>query len=337
MTVPLTPAAVAPDSIELVVIINSCNRLALLSQALPSICQALQAVACRAAIVVFDAGSSDGSVEFVRTTAAQCPSLEILCLCPPAEADRSFSAGCNAAVQAAGDRFPNLQYCFFFETDNLLVNAYALPLAIQLLEQQPSLAAVGFTAERCDGSKVVSGTRFPSLVAFLIGQQVAKRLGLDQFQITDWQSWGAVRWGLSEVMFTSPLLVRYRVWKATNGMDAARFPFSDCDNDWCWTVYKQGWKTAVLDLPGVIHDNRSQASSWSANRVLDFHRARLRLLQKHRWGPIQWLKPLLLLRHSLEWLLLSLQTLWADQARASLRQRWLLIKTVLHNYEHLSS
>lgn len=323
------------DTIQLAVIINSFNRAQLLNEALPSIIQALELTSIQSAIVVFDAGSTDGSVELVKSIATQTPALNIVCLCPPEASDRSFSAGCNAAVEFASHSFPNLRYCFFFETDNLIHNSAALPLAIQLLDQEADLAAVGFTIEQCDGTKAGFGSRFPSPFSFLVGQQLSHRLGLDQMRISKWQSLAEERWGISEIVFTSPLLVRYAAWKATNGMDSTHFPYSDSDNDWCWNAYEQGWKMAVLDVPGVIHDNRLQTSSWSANRVLDFHRARLHLLTKHWHGPIGWLKPLLLIRHGLELLMLWMRTLRSEQAQKSLSQRWILIKTVFNNYEHL--
>jgi len=323
-----------PDRIQLAVIINSFNRVQLLNEALTSLIQTLHFAPIQSAIVIFDAGSTDGSVELVQTIASQTPDLNIICLCPSTNSDRSFSAGCNASVEFASRTFPDLKYCFFFETDNLIFNPTALSFAIQLLEQEPSLAAVGFTAEKCDGTKVVSGTSFPSLWAFLMGQQLAKRFGLDQLRITNWQPFGDVRWGLSDVMFTSPLLVRYAAWCATEGMDTATFPFSESDNDWCWRVHKQGWKIGVLDVPGVIHDNRTQSSTWSANRVLDFHRGRFYLLKKHRFAGIDWLKPLLFIRHTLEFLWLWIRALRSEQAQKSLSQRWILMKTIFNDYEH---
>jgi GT2 family glycosyltransferase len=323
------------DYVQLAVIINSFNRLKLLKQALPSIIQALEVVPIQSAIIVFDAGSTDGSAEFIQSVAAQTQNLSIVCLCPPADSDRSFSAGCNAAVEFASQTFKNLKYCFFFETDNLIRNNAALPLAIQLLNQETDLAAVGFTVEKCDGTKAGFGSRFPSPFSFLVGQQLSYRLGLEKIHISKWRSLTEGRWGISEVVFTSPLLVRFTAWKATSGMDSTHFPYSDSDNDWCWTIYKQGWKTAVLDVPGVIHDNQLQTSSWSANRVLDFHRARLYLLKKHWHTGIDWLKPLLLVRHSFEFLLLWIRALRSEQAQNSLTQRWILIKTVFNNYGHL--
>ncbi len=322
-----------PLNIELAVIINSFNRLQLLREALPSIIKALQKISLQSAIIVFDAGSTDGSIEFVENFAQQVPTPLIICLSPSADLDRSFSAGCNFAIQYAAQNFPQLKWCFFFETDNLLANESALPLAIKLMEQEETLAAVGFTVERCDGQKTGFGSRFPTPLAFLLGQQLSQKLGLEQMQIHQWYSFAETRWGFSDIVFTSPLLVRYSAWQATDGMDSLTFPFSESDNDWCWRVYKQGWRSAVLDVPGVIHDNRTQSSAWSGERVVNFHQARLRLLLKHKGQWIGLLKYLLFIRHCLEFFVLLFRSVHSQQAKKSLQHRWILLNTVLKSYE----
>lgn len=64
-------------------------------------------------------------------------------------------------------------------------------------------------------------------------------------------------------------------------MNTANFPFSVSDSDWCWRIRKYGYHLEVIGVSRVIYDNRLCLSGWSANRVIDFHRARLRLLQLH--------------------------------------------------------
>ncbi|OUL19790.1 hypothetical protein BV378_31730 [Nostoc sp. RF31YmG] len=319
--------------IELVVIINSFNRLALLRDALPSLIQALKHTSLKSAVVVFDAGSTDGSVEFIEKFTHFNQEIEIICLCPSEDIERSFSAGCNFAVQYAAQKFPHLQWCFFFETDNFIKNELALSLAIKLIEQKPELAAVGFTVERHDSKKAGFGSRFPTLLSFVLGQQLSQKFGLERMDIKEWYPFAEVRWGISDIVFTSPLLVRYSAWNSTKGMDTSRFPYSDCDNDWCWMVYKKGWRVAILDIPGVIHDNKMQFSGWSANRVINFHQARFRLLLKHKGNLILWLKPVLFIRHLLELLLLALRAFNSEQAKNSIQQRWLMMKIVYKNYE----
>ncbi|MDJ0734439.1 MAG: glycosyltransferase [Nostocaceae cyanobacterium] len=318
---------------ELVVVINSFNRLSLLCDALPSIIQALKHISLKSAVIVFDAGSTDGSVNFIQEFAAQNQETEIICLCPSPNTDRSFSAGCNFAVQFASQKFPQLQWCLFYETDNFIKNELALPLALKLLEQEKKLAAVGFTVETHEGKKAGFGSRFPTPLSFLLGQQLSDKLGLERMNIQEWYSFLGVRWGISDIVFTSPLLVRYSAWKSTEGMDVTRFPYSDSDNDWCRMVYKKGWQVAVLDVPGIIHDNKMQTSPWSGNRVINFHQARFRFLLKHQVYWIGWLKPLLFIRHCLELLLLSLKAVHDQEAKKSIQKRLLMMKIVFSNYE----
>jgi GT2 family glycosyltransferase len=319
--------------IELAVIINSFNRLSLLRQALPSITQALELLTLKSVVIVFDAGSTDGSVEFIKNFSTHSQKPQIIYICASADMDRSFSAGCNFAVEFAAQRYPQIKWCLFFETDNLIVNELALPLAVKLLEQEEELAGVGFTVESCDGQKSPFGCRFPTPLAFCLGRQLSRRLRLEQTQINNWYSFDGVRWGVSDVVYTSPILLRYSAWQATGGMDAAKFPFSDCDVDWCWTVYKKGLHVAVLDIPGVIHDNRMQKSEWSANRAINFHRARLRLLLKHVGQWVALLKPILFIRHCLEVFLLTFGSLHFERAKKSLPQCKILINTVFNRYE----
>ena len=324
-----------PEKVEIAVIINSFNRYHLLSDALPSVVNALSQLTKRAVVVVFDAGSTDGSVEFVERYFSKCTSVLTHCLLPSFNIDRSFSSGCNEAAKFASQQYPSLKYCFFFETDNLITNNRALDLALQLLEQEQNLGAVGFTVEKYDHSRAGFGSRFPTLISFFIGQQLSNRLCLDNVKDLDWHDFQDTRWGVSDVVYTSPLLVRYQAWQATGGMDINRFLFSDCDTDWCWSAHKKGWRMAVLDVPGVIHDNRMYVSDWSANRVIDFHRARFRLLLKHRGQRLLLLIPLLWLRHCLEASLLIGRSLFSKGARQSFRQRLILLKTVFNSYELL--
>ncbi|WP_196358139.1 glycosyltransferase [Nodosilinea nodulosa] len=321
------------EIVEIVVVINSFNRCQLLSEALPSAVRALRQISNKAAIVVFDAGSTDGSIKFIQNYFSQTVDIETHCLIPSLEADRSFSAGCNEAIKFAGQKYPTLKYCFFFETDNLIINDRALILAIQLLEQEQDLGAVGFTVEQCNQRKTGFGSPFPTLLSFVIGQQLSNRLGLENTTSLQWQDFQGTRWGASDIVYTSPLLVRYHTWQVTGGMDQKKFPFSDCDSDWCWSARKQGWRVAVLDLPGVIHDNRMHASVWSGNRVIDFHRARFRLLAKHRGQRLIFLKPLLWVRHCLEAVLLIIKSCFSKRARKSFRHRLILLKTVFSSYE----
>lgn len=317
------------EFIELAVIINSFNRLELLHESLLSVVNSLNiSLPTKYAIVVFDAGSTDGSIEFIQEFANCNQTFPLILICPPSSTDRSFAAGCNFAIQQASASFPKLKWGFLFETDNFITNPNAISLGIKLLEKEDKLAGVGFTVKGAG-----FGATFPTPISFMLGQQISQYFGLGNPKIDNWYSIGESSWGYSDIVFTSPILIKHSVWQSTGGMDSNQFPFSDSDCDWCWTVYEKGWRLAIINTFGITHDNRKIASEWSSKRVLDYHRARLRLLVKHRGDWVLNLKLFLAIRHYLEFLILLLKSILSAQARNSLSSRMILIKTVLSNYE----
>jgi len=314
---------------QLAVIINSYNRCNLLKIALPAIEATLLNTAVESCIVIFEAGSDDGSSEFIEWY-SMSSKVDIFCVRAPAGIANTFSGGCNYAVERAAKLCPGLRWCFFYETDNFISNHDALSAAIDLMTSKKDLAAVGFTVEKTDGSKAGYGQKFPNLWSFIVGQHVSHALGILDPR-SEWRE-EAYKWAYCDIVYTSPLLVDYQAWKRTGGMDSVNFPFSDSDNDWCWRLKKIGLHCAVLDVTGVVHDNREQASSWSANRTINFHQARFSLLKKHKGSVVNAIKPLLALRHIAELLLLSGSVITKRKESRKLSARITLIKRVMLNY-----
>lgn len=319
--------------IELAVIINSFNRRDLLEKALGSLLPALRKTQAKAVVIVFDAGSTDGSREFIASKSLECADIPI-CLAKPEPPEAlSFADGCNQAISAALTAHPSVKWLFFYETDNLLPNRAALKEAISLLESEPRMAGAGFTVEKLTGEKAGYGCRFPGVLGFVLGQHLSARLLLDDMRLTNWKHTpSGCRWAACDVVYTSPLLIRAEAWRDAGPMDAELFPFTDSDLDLCWNFHRNGWSMAVLDLEGVIHDNDSTPSAWSGRRVLWFHQSRFRLLKKHRGAWIELLKPLLFARHLAEWLILAPRAVRAGPSRQSWQTRGLLLKKVLTGY-----
>jgi GT2 family glycosyltransferase len=321
----------APDRpIELVAVINSFNRRPLLEKALGSLTSALRNARFGSAIVVFDAGSKDGSVEFLRSWDLNAG--DNLVLVESATADASFSEGVNRGSAVALERFPECRWLFLFETDNWLQTVEPLNEATRLLEQEPHLAAVGFTVKRHSGDFCGYGMSFPTTLSLALGLNLSDRWNLDRPNDSAWKITNGFRWRLCDVVFTSPLLIRREAWLQTGGLDAAQFPFSETDVDWAWRCAESGWKTAVIASEQVVHDNLQQASSWSANRVIEFHRSRLRLLKRHRGKWIGLIKPLLFLRHCIESLLLTFRGTTDVVGASKLEKRKQMLRTVWNDY-----
>jgi GT2 family glycosyltransferase len=221
---------------------------------------------------------------------------------------------------------------FLFETDNWVQTAEPLSHAVQLLEEEPQLAAVGFTVKRHAGEFCGYGMSFPTAMSLALGLNLSARWNLDQPNNSPWRASNGFRWRMCDVVFTSPLLIRREAWLQTGGLDAERFPFSETDVDWAWRCAEAGWKTAVIASEQVVHDNLQQASAWSANRVIEFHRSRLRLLKRHRGEWIGLIKPILFLRHCIETLLLTFRKSTDAGAAPKLEKRKQMLRTVWNDY-----
>jgi GT2 family glycosyltransferase len=315
--------------IEVVAVINSFNRRALLEKALASLSDSFRSASFGSAIVVFEAGSKDGSLEFLRSWASLHPGDNLVLI--ESASDSSFSEGVNRGTAMALERFPACRFLFLFETDNWLQSAEPVSQAVSLLKQEPRLAAVGFTVKRHGGQLCGYGMSFPTALSLVLGLNLTDRWNLERPDNSPWKTTNGFRWRMADVVFTSPLLIRREAWLQTHGLDAEQFPFSECDVDWAWRCAEAGWKMAVIASDQVVHDNLQQASAWSANRVIEFHRSRLRLLKRHRGRWIGLIKPILFLRHCIETLLLALRRR-TDVTATKLQKRKQMLRTVWSDY-----
>lgn len=317
--------------IELVAVINSFNRRELLKRAVVSLSQALRNAPFGAAIVVFDAGSNDGSKEFLSTWSRENPDDRLVIIAPP-DGNACFSVGVNMGCAAAVERFPECEWLLLYETDNWLASVEPLCQAISLLKARPELAAAGFTVKRSNGTSCGYGMRFPSSISLAVGLNLSMLWKLDNPNDSAWQVTDGIRWRTCDAVFTSPLLIRRDIWQRSGGFDAESFPFSDSDLDWAWRCAKLGWEMAVIASENVVHDNLQQSSAWSANRVIEFHRSRLRLLKRHRGSPVGLLKPVLFLRHLIETIVLACRSRADGSAQTKLTKRRQMLRTVWSDY-----
>lgn len=318
------------NAITVAAVINSFNRRELLACALESLVQALETSDLESAIVVFDAGSTDGSREWLSRFKAAHPETRIEIVL--ATENASFAEGVNCGCRHALEAFPDAEFLFLYETDNWLGSAEPVLAAMRLLREQPRLAAAGFTVRRHSGSPCGWGESFPTIAPFVLGPQFAQRLGIPRAENTNVQS-GDIRWFAADVVYTSPLLIRAGLWRELGGMDTELFPFSDSDLDWAWRAAKAGYRCGVVLSDQVVHDNGGAMSNWSNMRVLKFHQARFRLLRKHRGSKIILAIPALFLRHVAEYLVLVPMVLAGTRPSLSLKKRSILLRSVWNGYE----
>jgi GT2 family glycosyltransferase len=304
-------------------IINSFNRAALLAQSLSSIEAIRQDPRIRLSVVIFEAGSTDGSVDTARAFQARSRDVQVTILQSQPGEDSSFAAGLNRACAerlAAGP----VDYFLAFETDNFINGIDPLLRAVALFEIESKVAAIGFTVKRRDGSPTGFGESFPTVLSFILGQRLSSLLHLDRPRI-NWLHGGASigRYSYADIVYTSPLLIRASVWSVLDGMDAKMFPFADSDLDLAFRMRSKGFRMAVLEENGVFHDNLGQLSEWSSSRTLRFHQARYALLERHRTRFMSLLRPVLCVRHLLELVALLMRSVSRRTGKASVRVRLL--------------
>lgn len=321
--------------IEIAIIINSFNRLALLQECLHALCSWLSESQFhgKCVAVIYDAGSKDGSVEWLESQTGKLGISVDFIVSLPGD-DNSFAAGLNTGVQFAVRKYPTLKYLLFYETDNQILSPEPIAQAILQLNQRKGLAACGFTVRKHDRRSAGVGQPFPTLLNFTVGKKIVHLLQWEAIPYK-WQTNGnGAEFSLVDVVYTSPLLVRVDAWEASGGLDATLFPFSDCDVDWARRLYKLGWSMGVIRTDDVIHDNLDALSAWSKSRAIQNHRGRLRYFKRHRPLAVIMVWPfLLMLRHFIE--LVSARLFVKDSLRRTqLSGQFLsLLKSSFNSYE----
>src|SRR5687767_15845717 len=95
---------------ELVAVVNSLNRCELLQGAIESLAAALQKMSIPTAIVVFDAGSTDGSVAWLEAYRQTQASTRIDLMYADSGSPTSIAAGINRGAEFAQTQYPSLQW-----------------------------------------------------------------------------------------------------------------------------------------------------------------------------------------------------------------------------------
>lgn len=318
------------QEIELAIIINSYNRIGLLKESIGSLVKEMQKTALPFGIIVFEAGSTDGSIEWLERFSSESP-VFIRVIKASEQEDTSFSHGVNSACLLAIEKFKSIKYLLLYETDNYIKSGLPIVQAIEVLEENLDVGACGFTVQKHSGKEAGIGCPFPTLVSFALGKQFSHFLKLDKPRL-NWMRKNSNELSYCQVVYTSPLLIKKDSWQALEGFDSKRFPFSDCDIDLAHRIRGLGMKMIVLKTADVIHDNLQTPSSWSDTRTIREYRARFVYFRKHHGKIVHLVKPFLWLSHFLELILLISLVVLGKRKFQSIRTRFVLLKKVFFNY-----
>lgn len=233
---------------KLSVVIVNFNNDRVLRGCLPSLPAALEGL--EAEVILSDNGSTDGSLEWVRS---HFPEIRIL------------ENGANLGFAEANNRaFPIArgEYVLLLNPDTVVQNDAFRPM-IALLERRPRAGAVGCKLLNADGTRQISTRAFPTIRTYcydLLGlsyrRPESRRFG--HFSMTYWEGDDE-----REVDWVSgaALMIRREVLEKTGGIDPYFFLTYD-EVDWCHRIRDAGYEVWYTPEGLVTHlDRQSEPQS----------------------------------------------------------------------------
>ena len=233
--------------------------------ALPWLERCLESVEGHEAIVV-DHGSSDGSVELVRS---HFPGVRVF-----AQENRGMGAGNNLGMRIADARY------FLLLNSDAWVQGDAIDALVSFADAHPDAAVVGPRLLNPDGTLQRSVRGFPTVwrlaTEYLFLRKLAPRSGLlnplyaggfrhDEARKVEWLSGAA-------------LLVRREAADAVGLFDEAFFMFSE-EADWMYRFREAGWSVWFDPGAEVVHVG---GASHGGRLYVENLRGQLRFLAKHQ-------------------------------------------------------
>ena len=233
--------------------------------ALPWLEQCLQSVRGVATVVV-DHGSTDGTVELVRS---RFPAVELV-----EEENRGLAFGWNTGIGRTTGR-----YVLLLNSDAWL-DEDALERLVGFADAHPEAAVVGPRLRYPDGRLQRSVRGFPTLwrlaTEFLFLRKLAPRSrALNAFYGS---GFAHDRVHEAEVLMGAVWLVRRSAIEQVGPADDAFFLFSE-ETDWAYRFRRAGWKLLFYPDAGATH---VYAASHKGRLFVENLRGQLRFLRKHR-------------------------------------------------------
>ncbi len=248
---------------DLSIIIVSWNVSALLKACLHSI-----GVHDGIEIIVVDSGSSDDTVEMMRST---FPNVKLL-----AQGDNLGFTRCNNIGLAASSG----RYVLLLNPDTEVIGD-AQEQMIAYLDAHPEVGIVGPHTLNSDGSHQSTRRRFPTLAVGLFEstwlQAFAPTALLDRYYVREQadDTTCEVDW-----VQGSALMVRREVYEQIGGLDEGYVMYSE-EMDWCKRAKLAGWRVAYLGSARIIHHGGKSSEQANARKHIWFQESKLRYFRKY--------------------------------------------------------
>jgi len=233
--------------------------------ALPWIERCLESVAGNEVIVV-DHGSTDGTLELVRT---RFPDVRVI-----EQENRGMGGGNNTGMRAAQGR-----YTLLLNSDAWLVGD-ALDRLAGYLDEHSAVAVAGPRLTNQDGSLQRSVRGFPTLWRLGTEYFFLRRLAPRSRALNAFYGAGFAHDAALEVesLHGAALLVRREAADAVGLFDEDFFMFSE-ETDWLYRFRQAGWAAAFVPDAEVVHVG---GASHGGRLYVENLRGILRFFAKHR-------------------------------------------------------
>lgn len=272
---------------DISVIIVNWNTRDLLRNCLESIRKTIKGTACE--VIVVDNGSSDGSVDMLRS---EYPEVRIL------------ENGANLGFAAANNRGFSImsgRYALLLNTDAVLTEN-AVACLYEFMEKRPDAAMACGQLLNADGSRQNSIASFPTALTLLANMPLLEYLfpGKYPSKRYDYGEPIEVDSGIGAC-----LMVRKKAMDEVGFLDERYFFFFE-ETDWACRMKRAGWK--VYHVPAAkIYHLQGQSIGNDVRSRIEFYRSRYLFFRKwHGRGYYRSVSAIIFLRLLVNWLLTSL-------------------------------
>lgn len=256
---------VNPPMGKLSIIILNYNTADLVIQCLKSIYETV-GTQILGEVIVVDNASTDGSISKISTA---YPSAKLI----QAPFNLGFAKGNNLGMQHASGDFLLLLNSDTIVCDNMIARL------VEVLQNNPTVGAVGSRILNLDGTDQDYPTRFPSLAQMIIRMFVRRQI--------PWPIEPTKMPVRTERIMGACLMTRRDVLDQIGFLDETFFMYDE-DVDWSIRCRKAGWELWLMPDVATIHlkgqtslFRRLDTNSFNARMFLELRRSRYRLYRKH--------------------------------------------------------
>jgi GT2 family glycosyltransferase len=259
------------SAIDLSIVIVSWNTCRLLDECLQSVQNELAAQAGKtdlhAEVFVVDNGSTDGSVEMVRTG---YPDVHLIAN----QHNPGFAGANNQALELARGR-----YSLLLNPDTVVLPD-GLGALVRFMDEHPRAGVAGSRLLNANHTLQPSCSPAPTLEG-----ELWRMFHLDHFVpygVYDMSQWSLTEARPVDSVQGAAMLVRRSAHEQVGLLDASYFMYSE-EVDWCTRIKCAGWEIYWVPSSQIVHYGGQSSKQVADAMFLQLYRGKIQYFHKH-WG-----------------------------------------------------